>query len=84
MAAGQVLCAKYVCKEIRGANYEVYNDKAVGVMALLAIIISLSGLIWYCYTLLRYCIIAVGIVIGCILFSKIYRIRRKVKCYILY
>ena len=30
-------------------TYEVYNDKAVGLMAVMAILLCLSGLIWYQY-----------------------------------
>lgn len=49
LALGEAVCAHVVCKKERGANYEVYNDKAVGLMAVMAILLCLSGLIWYQY-----------------------------------
>lgn len=36
---GEAVCAHVVCKKERGANYEVYNDKAVGLMAVMAILL---------------------------------------------
>lgn len=65
-----------VCKKERGANYEVYNDKAVGLMAVMAILLCLSGLIWYQNAVLRYGIIIAGCAVGAVLGYRVIKMRK--------
>ena len=74
LALGEAVCAHVVCKKERGANYEVYNDKAVGLMAVMAILLCLSGLIWYQYAVLRYGIIIAGCAVGAVLGYRVIKI----------
>ena len=72
----EAVCAHVVCKKERGANYEVYNDKAVGLMAVMAILLCLSGLIWYQYAVLRYGIIIAGCAVGAVLGYRVIKMRK--------
>ena len=76
LALGEAVCAHVVCKKERGANYEVYNDKAVGLMAVMAILLCLSGLIWYQYAVLRYGIIIAGCAVGAVLGYRVIKMRK--------
>ena len=76
LALGEAVCAHVVCKKERGANYEVYNDKAVGLMAAMAILLCLSGLIWYQYAVLRYGIIIAGCAVGAVLGYRVIKMRK--------
>ena len=79
LAFGQGICAKLVCKKERKDAPDVYNDKAVGIMALLVILVTLSGLIWYQYTIIRYSIIVLGTIFGIIYGLKVYKARKSSK-----
>jgi O-antigen/teichoic acid export membrane protein len=78
LAFGQAICAKMVCRRLRGSNSEIYNDGAVGLIAFFAIALSLSGLIWYQHTVLRYCMIVVGCAVGAILAGRTWKKRKGV------
>lgn len=63
LAGAQIVFARRIHFKVSGGK-SVYNDKAVLFMALLTIIASLFGLVLYSYTVLRYIIICIGLVVG--------------------
>ena len=79
LALMQIWSARKVCKEKRGEDYEVYNDKAVGIMAALTIGLSMCGLLLYGNTVLRYIVIAVGCVLGAAFGYKTWKMRKAAK-----
>ena len=79
LAAMQGWGARKVCKQMRGENYEVYNDKAVFTMAGLTIALSLCGLPLYGNTVLRYAVIALGCVAGAAFGYKTWKMKQAAK-----
>lgn len=63
LAGAQVVFARRIHFKVSGGK-SVYNDKAVLFMALLTIVASLFGLVLYSYTVLRYIIICIGLIVG--------------------
>ena len=78
LAVMQMLGARKVCKEKRGDDYEVYDDKAVAVMAAVTIALSLCGLLLYGHTVLRYAVIALGCVLGAAFVYKTWKIKKAI------
>ena len=76
LAVMQMWGARKVCLQKRGENYEVYDDKAVAVMAAATIALSLCGLLLYEHTLLRYTAIAFGCVLGAVFGYKTWRMKK--------
>ena len=71
--------ARKVCRQKRGENYEVYNDKAVFAMAGLTIALCLCGLLLYEHTALRYAVIAVGCILGAAFGYKTWKMKKATK-----
>ena len=71
--------ARKVCRQKRGEDYEVYNDKAVALMAAATIGLSMCGLLLYEHTALRYCVIAVGCVLGAVVGYKMLKVKKATK-----
>ena len=71
LSAGQGICARMVCDKVRGKQNTVYNDNAIALMALITIIISLSGLVFYENRLLRYIAVAIELLVTIFLVTKV-------------
>lgn len=78
LAVMQMLGARKVCREKRGDDYEVYDDKAVAVMAAVTIALSLGGLLLYGHTVLRYAVIALGCVLGAAFVYKTWKMKKAI------
>ena len=76
LAVIQMLGARKVCKQKRGEDYEVYNDKAVGIMAAVTIALSLCGLFLYELTVLRYAVIVAGGILGAAFVYKTWKMKK--------
>lgn len=76
LAIIQMLGARKICRQKRGEKYEVYNDKAVALMAAATIALSLCGLLLYKYTILRYAVIALGCVLGAAFVWKTWKMKK--------
>lgn len=76
LAIIQMLGARKVCRLKRGEKYEVYNDKAVAVMAAATIALSLCGLLLYRHTILRYAVIALGGMLGAAFVWKTWKMKK--------
>ncbi len=79
LAFGQSIAARKICRQQRGEDYEVYNDKAVAVMAALTILLSLCGLYLYQHTALRYGVIIVGCALGAAFGYKTWKMKKATK-----
>lgn len=78
LAAMQMWGARKVCRERRGADYEVYDDRRVAVMATVTIAVSLCGLLLYGHTILRYMVIAFGCVLGVVYGRRTWQMKKGV------
>lgn len=76
LAIIQMLGARKVCRQKRGENYEVYDDKAVALMAAATIALSLCGLPLYKHTVLRYAVIVLGGVLGAAFVWKTWKMKK--------
>ena len=76
LAIMQMLGARKVCKQIRGEDWGVYDDKAVAILAAITIGLSLCGLPLYKHTILRYTVIVVGCLIGIALGYKTRKMKK--------
>lgn len=79
LAFGQAITARKICKQQRGEDYAVYNDKAIAVMAILTIALSLCGLFLYQHTALRYGVIVVGCALGAAFGYKTWKMKKATK-----
>lgn len=77
LALLQAVWANKVRKDITGKNIHVYNDKAIMLLSVLTVIVTLSGLLLYRNTIVRYAVILVLFGITAVLARKVISLKKQ-------
>lgn len=71
MAFLQAVCSNIIYKNSTGKKQYIYNNGQILIIAIATMLISMTGLIWYQYTLLRYGVILCGFIVVSLYYIRI-------------
>ena len=70
MAMIEAVWAKKIYRAKMGMAGSVYDDGKIIALSVITIALTLSGLIWYTNTVLRYTVIGIGLIIAAVFVRK--------------